>query len=69
MKIYKKNNKNKATDRLCTWQWQMSEVLAFAAKYWPNDPIDSLEMTEADWVAKSKSGKFITYDEGKYNVD
>jgi hypothetical protein len=69
MKIYKKNKKNEAANLLWQWQWQMSEALAFAAKYWPNDPIASLEMTKADWVIKSRSGKLITYDEGKYCVD
>ena len=59
----------RAEHELWSFQGQMVDLLECAHKYWPNDAIKSVEMTDMNWTIYSHSGLHIQYDEGKYNVD
>ncbi len=59
----------RAEHELWEFQCQMADLLAYARKYWPNEAIKSVEMTDMNWTIYSHSGLHIQYDEGKYYVD
>lgn len=59
----------RAEHELWVFQRQMADLLEYAHKYWPNEAIESVEMTDMNWIIRSHSGLHIQYDEGKYYVD
>jgi hypothetical protein len=62
---YKKNPKNKTLNRLWRLQAQMADALAYANKYWPNDPVEKVEMCDTYWILTSRSGEYIEYLRGR----
>ena len=46
----------------------MADALAYANKYWPDDPVEKVEMCDIYWILTSRSGQYIEYDEGKVHM-
>lgn len=65
---YKKNPKNKTLNRLWRLQAQMADALAYANKYWPDDPVEKVEMCDIYWILTSRSGRYIEYDKGEVHM-